>query len=223
MTGGSNGKTKIETEIIITPAEYAEYQHLRSLYRLETKLESVRRLKSLEQDIDAPIRPVVAMLALLGCEPIWSCCGFDYAEQPVHKSHEYGTVGIAIKDNEAIRRVGGLLLQAHNIAFQEKRNCWRLRGGLHYGDRIIYLMSGIEDGNLWPDRDSIHYSEPGAIAIGLLKRFLFSLKDTFLEQAVLGDFNAVYKSRYPDWQYPPLTDWVINRADVIDEVEKELG
>lgn len=218
----SNGtvKTKIETEMIITPAEYAEFQHLRSLYRLESKLESVRQLGTLEADIDAPIRSVVAMLALLGCETMWSCCGFDYTGQPYHKSHQHGKSYIAMNDNEAIRTLTPVILEA--MPYQGKYTLWTIKLRQVYEDDGWVLLADLEKGNAWPDIDSIHYSEPGAIAIGILKKILFGLKDRFADSAVLGDYNGVHKSRYPDWQYPTLKDWVIKKADVLAMVEKEL-
>jgi hypothetical protein len=213
-------KTKIETEMIITPAEYAEFQHLRLLYKLESKLESVRQLRNLEQDIDAPIRSVVAMLALLGCEPIWSCCGFDYAEQPYHKSHQYGKSYIAMNDNEAIRVLTPVILEA--MPFQDKYTIWTIKPRQVYEDDGWVLFADLEGGNVWPETDSIHYSEPGTIAIGYLKKILFGLKDRFTDSVTLGDYNGIHKNRYPDWQYPPLRDWVINKADVLAMAEKEL-
>jgi hypothetical protein len=206
----------------ITEAEFEELQYLRNLYKLETKLHSVKQLQCLENDIDAPIRSVVAMLALLGAETLWSCCGFDYAGQPSHKAHTYGYTYIVMRDTPEIVEFGRSFLVA-DIPFQYYPNNWRFSSRPHYGDMICHLQVDIKTGNIWSDPEAIHYSEPGTIAIGLLKRFLFSLKDEFRANAVIGDFNEVYRQRYPDWQYPALKPWIINRSEIIDRVAGELN
>ena len=78
--------------VLISDEDYKEYRTLQHNALFQQKLESVRGMKNLRDDIDVPIRKLVAMFALLGCTPLWSCCGFDYDGQPMHKTHEYGNI-----------------------------------------------------------------------------------------------------------------------------------
>ncbi len=201
----------------ITSAEYDELLQLRQLHNLDSQLASVKRLQNLEYDIDTPIKSVVAMLALLGCQPIWSCCGFDYAQQPYHKSHQYGTCGVALLDDAAVIKLQEYFTSA-DLPYQNMVNRWQFQRGSCYDDKICYLRSDIVTNNTWPAKDSIHYSEPGTIALGILKTFLVSLQSEMQTNCVLRDYNHVYKSRYPDWQYPPLEDWLIQRDAIVSNV-----
>src|SRR3990167_575278 len=158
----------------MTDAE--ELTFLRSIYKRERILKSVKSITRLEDDIDEPLKTCVMALALLGCEPVWSCCGFDYAGQPIHKSHEHGRCGIRLRDNES--------------------------------------------GNAWPDRDGIHYSEPGVISIAVLESWLWGWEEHFSTKAVLKDSNSEYQHRFYHWQYPPKADWVIRKSAVMKRFEK---
>src|SRR3990167_10289827 len=109
----------------LTEQEFQEYLNLRSLYSREKMLESVRSVRCLRDDIDQPIRNCVAYLALLGCNPVWSCCGFDYIGQPIHKSHEYGSSGFCLTDNEQTRRLSESLETA-DMPYQKYMNKWKI-------------------------------------------------------------------------------------------------
>ena len=189
--------------ITITDEEYKLFQVWRSM----------DEVTCLEKDIDEPIRKVIALLALLGCKSAWSCCGFDYAGQPIHKSHQYGVCGIALLDTKRARKIVKFIEASDGLPFQNRNNAWKWSYYTLYGDDLIYIQSDIETKNTWPDKDCIHYSEPGVIAIGLLENFLIKFKDDFLESVIVKDHNAIYKKRYQNWQYQPKADWLIQKSD----------
>lgn len=198
---------------IITGKEYEEFKLLCQIYKRDSIRQSALSIRTLDEDIDAPIRMCVMALALLGCEPMWSCCGFDYAGQPLHKSHKYDRVGFALRDNFRVRWLTEQLEQTP-LEFQDYANGWKFDYASHYGNENCYLVSDIHTGNIWPDRDSIHYSEPGTIAIQLLEKFLLRLSHEFQDCVTLRDTNAEFKQRFQWWQYPAKSDWVIHKSDL---------
>lgn len=197
----------------ITDAEYAEYQALRTAERLERIHQSITNLRNLGADIDAPIKRCIMALALLGCEPLWSCCGFDYFDQFPHKSHAYGECGIALRNNTRSRWLGKRLLDKP-LPFQNYKNRWVFTPYRHYQDDLIYFVANIQDGNIWPNKDSVHYSEPGTIALGFLENYLLTLRGQMQAECILQDTNHLFLDRYAAWQYPPLADWKIRQTDL---------
>ena len=199
----------------ITTEQYAEYEELKSRYRRELIWASAGGIGSLRDDIDEPIRECVMALALLGCEPMWSCCGFDYEGQPMHKQHEYGRVGFLLTDSEA---TWGMVerFKASGVPFKEK---WRFEGRVNDGVLSAAMWAEFEREGSWQDKDCIHYSELGITYTRYLLEFLLSLRSEFQSRVVLRDTNVVYKERFPHWQYPPKADWVIEAGD-INEVNR---
>jgi hypothetical protein len=202
----------------ISDDEYAEFEYLRRHYQRERVRQSAAAL-TLEQDIDAPIKKCVMALALLGCEPMWSCCGFDYDGQPLHKSHQYGSTGFALRDNPHTRFAMERLAAA-GLSFQGYANAWRVRYQAgHYGDDKCYLNADIETKNTWPDKDSIHYSEPAVIAIQILEDYLLSQSSLFVDRVSLTDTNVEFQQRFHWWQYPTKAPWIIRKTDLVPEME----
>lgn len=199
----------------ITDAEHEEFESLRRHYRQESIQQSAAAL-TLEQDIDQPIKKCVMALALLGCEPVWSCCGFDYAGQPVHKKHQNEIVGIVLRDNERTRWLDGKLKTAFS-SYEELPMRWHMGPRYICGDSDYVLTSDLKRGNTWPDPDCIHFSEPAAIAIQMLESVLISLSAEFLESMTLTDTNIEFHNRYEWWQYPTKAPWVIRKADLVLE------
>lgn len=198
----------------------AHYRTLFELYLHDMQFMSARQHKCLIDDIDAPMLPVVGAFALLGLKTAWSCCGFDYEGQPIHKAHEYGKMGLAVLHSEQAEAFARRMTNA-DIDYQEMgRACrWFWRAGHVYGDDMLYLNADIVTRNAWPYADMIHYSEPGAIMLGVLKRWLLTLADEFEPEAEVVDYNHVYLSRFPDWQYPPSEPWHVTKAEVLRLLE----
>ena len=214
--GGVEGAT-VDGGGEMTDAE--ELTFLRSIYKRERILKSVKSITRLEDDIDEPLKTCVMALALLGCEPVWSCCGFDYAGQPIHKSHEHGRCGIRLRDND---KTVWLVEQFQNNLpmYQRYANHWYFTKGTEHSREFYSLLCDIERGNAWPDRDGIHYSEPGVISIAVLESWLWGWEEHFSTKAVLKDSNSEYQHRFYHWQYPPKADWVIRKSAVMKRFEK---
>jgi len=200
----------------ITDSEYQEYQDLKAQANRIAIFSSLKEVSTLEDDVDLPIKKCVAYFALLGCEPMWSCCGFDYVGQPLHKSHQSGFPHIVIMQNAYSDSVVG------KMAEYAKTNpflaCWHSTE--HRPDNmdcITISTNIIRPGGLWNDKNCIHFSELGATYIGYLEEFLLSLKDCFASECVVKSTNATYQERFPNWQYPPKADWVIRKSDYIKE------
>lgn len=203
----------------ITEDEYDEWQQLRQNALIQSKFDSVRGLKSVKDDIDVPVRRLVAMFALLGCEPLFSCCGFDYDGQPMHKTHEYGCVYFILTDNNRTIQILHELKEAkivHELEEETSKwqgwkanNAWFLRSAFtREHDKIEYPWVA--------DRTCIHYSEVGVLRIDILEKVLLKAKNSFADEAVLEDTNDAYKNerKISHWQYPTLEPWMITLDDV---------
>jgi len=209
----------------ITQQEYEQYQAFLNNDLFYKKMESVKSAGSLERDIDAPIKNIVAMLALAGFEPIFSCCGFNYAGQPMHKTHNYGMVYVQMKAN------------GRNLRFIEKaqpffrQKIWR---GFHlkedgvFGGKI-YLWAPFEQQwanehgsrcgeHPWKDKDCIHYPEYALFAIGALEKLLVDNDYLLIDKIVLHDANRNMKDKFRNWQYPVLEPWIIEKDAILDDI-----
>lgn len=197
----------------MTDAEFEELESLRRRYRLDAIRVSAAAA-TLEQDIDTPIKKCVMALALLGCEPMWSCCGFDYEGQPIHKSHQGESAWVVLRDNARSRCLAERL-ETEALPFREYANAWKTNFALHYGDARCTLYSQLRAHNTWPNPECIHFSEPAAIAIQVLETYLLSLADEFQETVILTDTNVEFQKRFNWWQYPTKAPWVVRKVDLV--------
>lgn len=197
----------------ISDQEYSEYTLMKNYYGRNAIQESINSITGLEQDIDLPIKRCVIMLSLLGLETMWSCCGFDYIGQPIHKFHQYDLTSFVIRYSPRAVWFRDVVEQ-RGMDFMNYANGWRIGYGEHYDRKLCYLTADTKTFNAWPDRKSIHYSESAVIAIANLEKFLESLSGEFLNEAVVVDTNGEFQQAYTWWQYPPRADWVIRKEDV---------
>lgn len=212
--------------VIISIDEYKELQTLRSYHIRERNIESVKSTKLLENDIDVPIRTIVGMFALLECKPLFSCCGFDYSGQIVHKTHEYGNAYIMFSDDENIQNVIRTLVDIKFLTDKEKTSQWRFWKDEKH--RIVFIALAFD----WAERQSdypwtkhncIHYSEKGVIGLQELRKKLYLFKEYFLSESILSDSNEKQNKTLAYWQYPALEPWIVNKNDLLIDVEKELA
>ena len=187
----------------LTDKQYEEYKNLKRWAKREKVWTSARGIQYLEDDIDTPIKKCVAMLALLGLEPLFSCCGFDYQGQPYHKSHQYGEPYIMVKDNPITRQWTHMGTNG-NLVYG-----WKIRKHVQ-GTYLIVLK--VPGNPYWRKKDCIHFSEEVVIEISLLEKTLLGLQESFLPRIVLEDTNQNYKKNgIKHWQYPPKKPWVIKK------------
>lgn len=191
----------------ITNEEYEEYKMLKKWAKREKVFKSAKDVKNLEDDIDTPIKNCVAMMALLGCKPMYSCCGFDYNGQLFHKSHQYGQPYIKM---EACPRA---------IRFLEefpRNRYWFADGGKYHIDLKVHAnMSPY-----WRKEECIHFAEECVIAIGWLEQVLLSVNGVMADTISLEDSNqkALKENKY--WQYPPKEPWVIKKDKILSSLAK---
>lgn len=195
----------------VSDDELSEYQHLKGIYTRELIQKSLDNMTRLEDDIDVPIKRCVMAFALLGCQPIWSCCGFDYSGQPIHKSHQYGRCYFILGNNYKTSWL------THNILFDSKT----LLGAVYWeisnkSESMVDLHCTFS--NMipqWDNRDSLHYSEQIVQHIHCLENWLMSFSSLFEESAVIKDTNKAYKDVFQSWQYPVREDWIITKEDLL--------
>lgn len=186
----------------ISEEEYEEYLILKRWASKQKILQSAKSITNLEDDIDAPIKKSVAMFALLGCEPIYSCCGFDYEGQPIHKSHQYGRPYCILTTNEKTLGFIELLLK--------KRTFWQAGRGNNPKWTNIELMVGMNPH--WRREECIHFYEESLSGILQMESILKGLHPYMAEEVVLVDTNHLAKKQAKHWQYPPKEPWHIKRS-----------
>ena len=167
---------------------------------------------SVKDDIDIPMRKTIAMLNLWGIPTKWSCCGFDFPEQPAWASHSYGTAYIRTKSNgvifEKIARLFNIPLFAQGM--------WRgyIMSYPHQNETDI-TMSCTIGGGQWTQKDCVHFYEHLLTRIKYLEDRLLEFKDEFVDVVTLHDFNHDMKVNLPGWQFEPKGDWEIIKDQIL--------
>ena len=203
--------------ILISDDDYKEYRVLQDNAIFQQKLNSARGMNNVEYDIDIPIRTLVAMFALLGCEPLWSCCGFDYDGQPTHKTHEYGGTFVCLNNIERSQEIIKILMEKGQVvnlkSETDKWETWTRK-------QSIYLRSDFDYYHRkwkypWSTKSCIHYPELALIKIDIMeKALIYYFKDEFADKVILSDTNKKQKIGLRNWQYPILEDWAIRKDDI---------
>lgn len=188
----------------ISDSEHEEYLLLKSYHARQLALESIASL-SLEDDIDVPIKKCVMAFALLGCYPLWSCCGFDYVGQPIHKWHEYGRIFFILENCSA-----SILVTQRFLSTSQSAG-WVL---VDYDTLLDFHCDFTNAVPQWDSVDCVHYYEPAVFSIQPLENFLMSLDLCFSEEVVLHDTNGRTRDYVKNWQYPTRGDWIIRKSDL---------
>ena len=189
---------------IIKSSEYQEYQDLKNWAKKEKVWKSAQDTTELEDDIDLPIKYCVGAATLLGWQPSFSCCGFDYQGQPYHKYHQYDRPYLTLAMNPITKPL--------------VEGDFRYRGWVAKAlsmNRIA--LEFITDMNpSWRTRDCIHSAEECAIECADLKMFFMAQEPNFQDKMTLHDTNSNYKPNGVSfWQYPPKTPWVVTKDGLL--------
>ncbi len=181
-----------------------------ALEELQCKLSTVSRL---EDDIDAPIKNIIAMLALLDLKPLWCCCGFAYPDQPSYKDHSFGYTYISLQASSR-----GFYLFSKAITHPN----WFISGfqidlGTLDSVPVITLKKYWLRQGIWNTPASPHATELAVTGIKYLEEIIASFKDEFLEEVVLQDTNKKYRKAC-NWQYPDREDWLIKKQDILSNL-----
>lgn len=185
----------------ISDEEYGEYLELKRWVNKQKIMNSAKSITSLEDDIDLPIKKCVAMLALLGCEPVYSCCGFDYDEQPLHKAHQYGRPYFVLTSNN-------ISIQFIQFLY-DKKTQWYIGQGNHPKWINLEFMVGMNPH--WRKEECIHFYEECLVGINRIENLLYRQKHLMKEEIELIDTNYLAKKSAKHWQYPPKEPWIIKK------------
>lgn len=202
-------------EVVIDGVTYVPKQSTNEIWL--ANMESAKSITKLEDDIDKPIRKCVAMLALLGLQPVWSCCGFNYDGQPIHKDHTYGNAYISIIDDtkceDFIKEIQEVLNEKPIVY---SLFSWKGNRYISDGERLVGFETTIVRDGQWNTKQSIHFSEHGATYIKYLEMMLLEFEDRFLDKQILVDTNVAYKLTFPHWQYPAKEPWEFTKEYVLE-------
>ncbi len=203
-----------------TDGPYSSSTHSEPIYPTYVGIvRSERTIKNLEDDIDRPMRLLVAGTALLGANPKWSCCGFNYNDQPEHKDHSYGLMQLILDANREIA------VTLAKMAVKDTDN--KLRAHFvnmpNQGIHIAISSSWKLPENGWGRPDSPHFYEVGVVAIQAFEKLLFRHSDLFSTEAVLNDTNLEMQSKLPDWQYAGKSPWHIRKDQILQEYKEKYN
>ncbi len=185
----------------ISDEDYEEYIAIKKWANTQEILKSAKSIENLEDDIDLPIKKCVAMLALLGCKPIYSCCGFDYDGQLFHKSHQYGRPYFVLTANNVSNQFIEFLM--------DKKTLWYVGQGNHPTWINLELMSGMNPH--WRKEECIHFYEECLVGIIRLENILLQQTHLMTDTYELIDTNYLAKRTAKHWQYPPKNPWMIQK------------
>lgn len=185
----------------ITDEEYDEFLRLQKIFSKQTILDSAKSITKLEDDIDAPIKKCVAMFALLECVPIYSCCGFDYDGQPIHKSHQYGRPYLILTVNPATTAFLDFLYKQKTLWFASRGN----------HPKWVNLELVCDMNPHWRKEECIHFYEECLVGISRLESVLLKLQSYMIDQIEIVDTNYLAKKQVKYWQYPPKEPWTVKK------------
>ena len=151
--------------------------------------------------------------ALLGCSPLWSCCGFDYHGQPIHKFHQYGRIYFILRDSIRTKRLWEDALHLHLIGGKTWEFLFLQQS--HVWDLHIDFKNVIPQ---WSDEHCPHYSEQAVQYINQMEQFLVMFRDDMLDVATVVDSNSIYKKVFRHWQYPSKGPWTFTKQDFLEEI-----
>ena len=174
----------------------------------------------LEDHIDAPIKRAVALMNLFGIETIFSCCGFDYKNPNVPKSHIHNRPQILFKaTRDNLMKACELI---HCDQFAANRLWWINIMPTNKREPFVKALIGCVfqhqprgQINNWLEKESPHNHEGANAVIACLEDRLLQFSDRMKDEVVVQDYNAVMKKVYPYWQYDPCEPWHINKKDYI--------
>jgi hypothetical protein len=202
-----------ETSMISIPQEdYDRYKRLELLDRRTHVQAAQDAVLNLEDDIDQPLKNVVAMINLMGVQTIWSCCGFDYSGQPEHKFHEYGSVYIRMHFNEASYGLVYNLVKT-GLSLPWNGAFYNCGGGT---EAQLKAMFGHTDHlKPWDNVACPHYAEVASFAIFNLEHQILQFRSMMRDMVVMLDTNGMFQKQFENWQYSPKKSWTIIKSDVL--------
>ena len=173
----------------------------------------------LEDHIDEPIKRSVALMNLYGVETLFSCCGYDYKNPKVPKSHIAGRPQILFKANtQNLKKITNLI---HYDVFLNNNSWWVLVMPTSTREPIVKAMMGCKidshSSNIdsWNDSNSPHFHEGFNSIFYQLEDRLLQFKNEMKDEVIVKDYNTIMKEVYPSWEYEPCEDWIVKKKDYV--------
>jgi hypothetical protein len=200
----------------LTQEEFNKMSIAVNKMNLDINKEILSAVDKLEDDIDAPMKNSIAMMALLGMEPTWCCCGFNYEGQPAYKDHSLGYMYVMLKNIDRSFSVFQKMI---------KSKFWEVGAfeiNLCKCDLIPFfsLRKAIVRPGYWNTSTSVHLHELGATGIKYLEQMLLEQKEDFATRTLLTDTNEKYR-KTTSWQYPGRKPWNILKKNILKNLNTQ--
>lgn len=195
-------ETPVEAPVEAQPLETPRVTHIVTL-NLDPPA-PVETLDPLEDHVDEPIKKCVVGMALLGFQPLFSCCGFTYRGEKVKKDHIWGKPYIFL--NHAIMS-GPLKALLVDLSINTG---WTIGNIAPTIVDFYFYNNAANTPPSWKEKDSPHFHEPSVLAISRLEKQLEALKEHF-KPTEIKDGNVIWKEdlKIRHWQYPSCASWKV--------------
>ena len=201
----------------ISPEEYGHRVSLaiqQSLTRYDDWQKMVKSrdsVLSLEDDIDLPMKKVIAMLSLLDITTFFTCCGFNYNGQLMHKEHVYGNWQVLmLADTKCMMLTKELVDSMKNPKFRP------LIEYKYFGTSLTWIYGINSEIRNWDKPECPHSSEISVIITDEIEKFLMDKLNDMKDISVVYDFNDYMLKRYSNWQYPAKLPWTVSKQKLLD-------
>jgi hypothetical protein len=170
-------------------------------------------MSNLAEMVDVPMREPVALLSLLGCQTIWSCCGYHYRDEPEGKSHMIGASQILLTANaHAFTHLCELMDNELWVAWPK----WKIQLDKKPFQPPMLTLGfcfPVTKNDDWFNPQSAHYHEGPACAIQHLTNALRDMEHHMADEVIIVDSNAAAKGAIENWDFPASDDWVVRKSD----------
>jgi hypothetical protein len=170
-------------------------------------------MSNLVEMVDVPMREPVALLSLLGCQTVWSCCGYHYRDEPEGKSHMVGMSQILLYANShTFTRLCELIDNELFVAWPK----WKImmdKKPFQPPMLTLVFQFPVTKNDDWFNPNSAHYHEGPACAIQDLTNALRAMENYMADEVTIVDSNAAAKGAIENWDFPASDDWVVRKSD----------
>lgn len=166
----------------------------------------------LEDHIDAPIKKAVAGLALLGFNPIMSCCGFSYDNEAVPKTH-LKKAYVYLSWSAAISKIPYEAFSTALMTLSQVSD-WTIAPVKGFSDGLIvfdFYGNTWSSGHPWKRKEAVHNYEVFVLAITSLNKVIEKYEDIMLDLILLEDGNKHYEKLSKFWKYKSTEPWLITK------------
>lgn len=159
----------------------------------------------LEDHIDEPIKKAVAGMSLLGFKTYMSCCGFDYENPKVPKTHL--KKAYIFLDTAQIYNNDKLCSLFTRICV---RSGWKFNAATD--PFLDFYAETWHNDHPWKSPFAVHHYEIFLLAISALNKSIEAQSEHFIKGPVaITDGNKYYVDNVSKfWAYKPTEDWIVS-------------